>query len=131
MKSAIDPVYPPLRWQTTFLYQQGQDALKMQFDLICEHIPVNSYISFSSDTDGPSPTIELNKTKVTNDLTFTAGISSQVPSNYEGNITFNLYTDEALTDKSYVEMKIGYLEGQLTQFAAEQLEVVKVVQTSN
>lgn len=122
---------PPLVWKSSFLYDQGPNALKMQFTIICQNIPVNSYVSFSSDELGPSPAIELKPTVVNDESYFTAGMASDIPADYTGTITFCLYSSDKMPAKSQAELQVGYLEGALTGMSPQAITVVKAVTTEN
>ena len=102
----------------------------MQFEVICNNIPVNSYVSFSSG-ESESPLISYGPVKVTNAKVFSGGLQVTVPSGYKGDITFNLYSDEQMTTDSNVSLQISYSSGQITGFSPTAQTVVKHVTTTN
>jgi hypothetical protein len=109
------PPTPKLRWQTSFNYTQAVAQDQMNFTLKCSNIPTGCMISFMAKKisgGDPSPAIVLDKTKVT-DPNASYGITSSVPGDYKGVITFALYTTDSivLPEASSLTFQASYLEG--------------------
>ena len=96
-------------------YNQGQDASNVHFYLKCTGLPVGSDISFTAGTAGPDPAIKLEKTRVTNSKSFTAGVDSNVPEQYQTNISYSYYSNGKYPpdpSKFKVELKAVYIPEQ-------------------
>ena len=84
--------------EITFLYKQGEQEREITFSITTQNVPIGSTISLNADKSGPNPPIVLDPTKVTTSK-FTAGITTNVPSNYSSMIT----------------LKIDYPDGEIPQ----------------
>ena len=69
-------------------YDQGTEASKIQFSLICKNIPKGTVVGFKSDKPGPNPPIDLPPTVVVTYPTFIVGMMCQVPAGYKCLITY-------------------------------------------
>lgn len=129
IKKPTPPPTPTLRWQTSFIYEEGDVERDMNFEISCKDIPVNSEIAFSSDNPtGPTPPIALNRTKVTSpNARF--GMESTVPAGYKGTITFSFYCKDAPPAGSAVTLKAYYLE--TPNAGPQKAKVVSSVTTTN
>jgi hypothetical protein len=87
-------------------YEQGTDASRIQFTIICTNVPKNSIISFSAGAAGPVPPIYLEPTTVSTYPSFTSGVVCNVPANYASDIYFNLQAPQGVTDLSTATVEI-------------------------
>ena len=127
---------PPLRWKTSFLYKQEIPTTQMTFQVVCQNIPIGSYISITSETSSsskgdPSPPITLEKTKVTTLSSFMAGVSSTVPQGYVGTITFSLFAKKHLKDEGHASLLVSYVEPSPTKGGHATTVVVKQLTTAD
>ncbi|GGX14262.1 hypothetical protein [Aquimarina muelleri] len=87
-------------------YEQGTEAAKIQFTIICENVPIGSTVSFSAGAPGPIPPINLDPTVVSTGPSFTTGIVADVPANYVSDIYFNLQAPAGVKDLSKAKVSI-------------------------
>ena len=87
-------------------YDQGTEASKIQFTIICTNVPKNTKVSFSAGAAGPNPPIYLEPTLVSTYPSFTTGVVCSVPAGYKSDIYFNLEAPPGVTDLSTAKVEI-------------------------
>ena len=90
-------------------YQQGTESGLIQFSLICRNVPVGSTIGFSSDKPGPNPPIYLSPTTVSSSPSFVTGMVSEVPANYEAEITYYVIFSQTPPPDASIQLQAAYI----------------------
>jgi C1A family cysteine protease len=72
------------------------DAVQMYITVDLENVPVGASVSLDAGTPGPTPLIQINKTRATATPSFVVGIMSNVPANYSSTLIFSFW-NEGLT----------------------------------
>lgn len=90
-------------------YDQGEKPYKVKFLIECQNVPVGSWVSFSSGTPTSDGPIYLAKTEVTSSPSFEAGVTVDVPANFQTKFSYswwrndkNLPMDATITIAAYV-----------------------------
>ena len=123
-------------WTTTFYYKQEVDVDQMMFTIIAQGVPVGNTVAISSiesanSNGSPIPPIKMNPTSINNEKSFSAGIYSDVPVGYEGNISFTLSGGKkSFPEGSHVSLQVSYLDSSGGS-GPSKLILVKNVTTTN
>lgn len=91
-------------------YSQGPEGCTVFFQLVCENVPVGSFVRFFSDDPGPQPLINLTRTKVSNN-SFTTGLQTKVPPDFMCAITWCLTVFEPLPEHARVSFRAVFIAG--------------------
>lgn len=89
-------------------YDQGTEASKIQFSLICHNIPKGSVVGFRSNTPGPNPPIELPPTTVVTSPTFIIGMVCYVPADYKCVITYYADVKDVPPPDAQITLQAAY-----------------------
>lgn len=69
-------------------YDQGSEAANVFFMLVCIDVPIGTILTFSAAAPGPVPPIMLPPTTVVTYPSFSVGINTTVPANYQTEIKY-------------------------------------------
>jgi hypothetical protein len=100
------------QFEGTIFYEQGDEAAKVLFMLVCHEIPKGSTVSFNCPESGPQPPINLPPTQVTLYPTFTVGVRSDVPAGFSGTITYKVEWNQPPPPGASVTFQIAYVAGE-------------------
>lgn len=97
------------RVEFKLFYQQGPSWGRVQFSLICYKIPIGSTVGFSSGKPGPMPPINLYPTIVTSSPSFVTGMVSDVPADYDAEITYYVIFSQAPPADASIQLQAAYI----------------------
>jgi hypothetical protein len=85
-----DPDTPTLEEQ--ILYEQGDQQEEVHLMIECTNVTPGCFVAFNCGTKGPTPVIDLPKTKITQSSE-TLGIVTTIPAGFESDITFQYWAN--------------------------------------
>ena len=86
-----DPSSPVI--SRTVEYSQGDRGAETIILITAEHAPVGSLVSFSAGTPGPNPPLVLDPVTISNNIKFSAGVTSYIPAQYSTLLTYSWYSN--------------------------------------
>ncbi len=89
-------------------YNQGGLGGMMQFDIICENVPIGAEVSFSAG-DALDPPIYMPPVKVSTSPSFIIGMQTEVPDYFATNITYSYWSNGTTPPPGWkITMRVSY-----------------------
>ncbi|MBR0753077.1 hypothetical protein JQ604_12870 [Bradyrhizobium jicamae] len=87
--AAVDRDRPT--WQENVAYQHERTDSDVYMLIDCLNVPNDCYVALSSGASGPSPAIDIQKTRIDTGPSWSKGILTRIPANYQANLTLSFW----------------------------------------